>query len=296
MTSATSTERSGALPLNPAVPVISKLSPNFGSTKGGTTVTISGTNLGHPISVRFGQTFGKITRVVSSTEIEVDAPPGTGVVDVFVKTPAGESAASPSTHFSYHGGPAVTSVEPTIGLSAGGTTVYVKGRNFVGNVTVLFGAHQATIVKVIGPGDVEVKAPAGSGVVDVTVITVIGTSPKVAGDKYTYREGDPTVTGLSPAQGVPAGGTPVTITGTNLLGATAVHFGPNMATIVKEVSASKLMVTSPAGQGTVHVTVTTPAGLSPRTRVDEFSYNVVGAPGPHPLAIRAHERAKKRRD
>jgi hypothetical protein len=40
----------------------------------------------------------------------------------------------------------------------------------------------------------------------------------------------PTVTGLSPTSGLVACGTPVTISGTNFTGATAVDFGTNAAT------------------------------------------------------------------
>jgi hypothetical protein len=284
------------LPAKGPAPTITRLSPNYGSLKGGTAVTIIGTNLGHPVSVRFGPIYGKITKAVSDTEIEVTAPAGKGVIDVFVSTPSGISAAGPETHYSYYGGPAVTGIEPSVGLSSGGTTVYVKGHNFVGDVSVRFGSVEATVVKVIGPNDVEVKTPKGYGVVDVVVSTPIGTSSKISADHFTFREGDPTVTSISPTSGPVGGGNSVTIKGTNLLGATALHFGSVSAKIDKDVSASSLVVTAPAGQGTVHVTVTTPAGLSAKTHADEYSYNVVSATRhPHPGAVQAHQRARGRR-
>ncbi|MEU1628434.1 IPT/TIG domain-containing protein [Streptomyces sp. NPDC020096] len=67
---------------------------------------------------------------------------------------------------------------------------------------------------------------------------------------------------VSPSQGSTSGGTPVTITGTNLGGATAVHFGSRPATGVTSVSATQLTAVSPSGSGTVEVTVTTPGGNS----------------------------------
>ena len=48
----------------------------------------------------------------------------------------------------------------------------------------------------------------------------------------------PTVTGLNPTFGPTAGGTPVTISGTNFTGATVVDFGPNAATNFTVVSAT----------------------------------------------------------
>ncbi|WP_048555691.1 IPT/TIG domain-containing protein, partial [Nostocoides japonicum] len=65
----------------------------------------------------------------------------------------------------------------------------------------------------------------------------------------------------------------VTITGTNLTGATAVKFGTTPATKLKVVSAKKATATSPAGTaGTVDVTVTTPGGTSPTNTADRFTY------------------------
>ena len=78
--------------------------------------------------------------------------------------------------------------------------------------------------------------------------------------------------GLSPNKGPATGGTFVTITGTNLTGAVAVHFGAALAKIDKIVSATRIVVTSPKGSGTVAVTVTTAGGTSAKSAVDRFTY------------------------
>ena len=82
----------------------------------------------------------------------------------------------------------------------------------------------------------------------------------------------PTVTSVTPNNGPPAGGTSVTITGTNFSGATAVKFGGNAAGLFSVVSATQITATSPAGTGTVDVTVTTPGGTSATGAADQFSY------------------------
>ena len=65
----------------------------------------------------------------------------------------------------------------------------------------------------------------------------------------------------------------MTITGTNLAGATAVDFGGNAATIVSD-SATQIVVTDPAGTaGTVDVTVTTAGGTSATSAADQFTYD-----------------------
>ena len=85
--------------------------------------------------------------------------------------------------------------------------------------------------------------------------------------------GGPTVTGISPVTGSTAGGTTVTITGTNFLGATAVKFGTTQAVFTPPVSATSITATSPAGTaGIVDVTVTTPSGTSATSAADKFTY------------------------
>jgi hypothetical protein len=87
----------------------------------------------------------------------------------------------------------------------------------------------------------------------------------------------PTVTGLSPASGPTTGGTSVTITGTNLAGASAVAFGSAPATSFTVTSATSITATSPVGAaGTVDVTVTTLGGTSTLASTDHFTYAVSG--------------------
>jgi YVTN family beta-propeller protein len=84
----------------------------------------------------------------------------------------------------------------------------------------------------------------------------------------------PVVTGISPASGPLAGGTTVTITGSNFTGATAVSFGGTPATSFTVSSDTSITAVSPAASnvGTVDVTVTTPNGTSATGPADQFSY------------------------
>ena len=88
----------------------------------------------------------------------------------------------------------------------------------------------------------------------------------------------PVVTGLVPTSGPPAGGTTVTINGSGFTGATGVSFGSTAATIVNVESDSQLTATSPAGNGTVDVTVTTPNGTSQTSSADLFTYTLPPSP------------------
>ena len=82
----------------------------------------------------------------------------------------------------------------------------------------------------------------------------------------------PRVTRVGPASG--ATGTVVTISGTNLTGATAVTFGPgNPSTTVTVVNDTTVTAVAPAGSGTVDVQVTTPSGTSQVQTDDWFTYS-----------------------
>ena len=105
-----------------------------------------------------------------------------------------------------------------------------------------------------------------------------GTSAASATNASTVNNyvAPPTVTSISPADGLPAGGSMVTIVGTNLANAT-VRFGTK-AVLVTSDSATKIVVISPSGAGTVPVTVTTAGGTSAVSAADQFTYLKIGIP------------------
>jgi hypothetical protein len=91
----------------------------------------------------------------------------------------------------------------------------------------------------------------------------------------------PAVSGVSPSSGSTAGGEVVTITGSNLDGATGVSFGGTPAASFSAVSATQVAATAPArAQGTVDVRVTEPGGQSSVTPADVYSYVTPGVTPP----------------
>jgi subtilase family serine protease len=84
----------------------------------------------------------------------------------------------------------------------------------------------------------------------------------------------PTVKQISPSSARSRGGAHVVITGGDFSGASSLTFGSAVVTRSKftVVSPTKIDVVVPAGAGRVHVTVTTRAGTSTRTRADVFNY------------------------
>jgi len=164
----------------------------------------------------------------------------------------------------------VTGVSPASGPGAGGTKVTITGSGLAGATAIYFGSAAASEFEVRSASEIVAVVPRGSGTVAVTVITPAGPSHSGAPDRYTYE--DSTVTALSPRRGPEGGGTSVTITGTRLLGASAVQFGSTPASSFEVVSETQIDAVSPAGSGAVQVTVSTPEGTSAATPASEFTY------------------------
>ena len=249
-----------------AAPTLTAISPASGPAAGGTSVTLTGTNLTGATAVKFGSTAATSFTVNSATSITATSPAGSGTVDVTVTTPGGTSNGESFTYTV--AAPTLTAISPASGPAAGGTSVTLTGTNLTGATAVKFGSTAATSFTVNSATSITATSPAGSGTVDVTVTTPGGTSN---GESFTYTVAAPTLTAISPASGPAAGGTSVTLTGTNLTGATAVKFGSTAATSFTVNSATSITATSPAGSGTVDVTVTTPGGTS---NGESFTYTV----------------------
>ncbi|MFG3137221.1 IPT/TIG domain-containing protein [Streptomyces sp. NPDC048211] len=239
------------------------ISPNQGSTSGGTTVTITGVNLSGATAVHFGSRTATIT-ANTPTSITVIDSAGCGVVDVNVTTAGGTSNSLP---FFYISPPIAVSLGPDSGPTAGGNTVDINGYGLstAGNVT--FGSNSATPT-VVSDSQLSVVVPSGSssGSVDVTVATTGGTTAPLT---YTYVDA-PTLVSLTPASGSASGGTSVTVNGTGLTSTTDVTFGGTTASFAVLNNTTLVAVTPPGTAGSVDVVVTTKGGSA--TVSDGFTY------------------------
>jgi hypothetical protein len=83
------------------VPSVTRISPTSGPATGGTTVTITGVQIGGATGVNFGVMPAASFTVVSNTTVTAVSPPGVGVVNVTVTTAAGQTANVASDRFVY---------------------------------------------------------------------------------------------------------------------------------------------------------------------------------------------------
>ena len=257
-------------------PTVSSIGPTAGPVAGGTVVTLTGTGFSGATAVTFGATAATSFTVNSATSITAVTPANSaGTVDVRVTTANGTSATSAADQYTYIAAPTVSSISPTAGPSAGGTTVMIHGTGFSDTTSVTFGATAATSFTIDSASQITATTPAGTGTVDIVVTTAGGTSATSAADQFTYLAA-PAVTGISPTSGPSIGGTTVTITGTNFTAATAVTFGATAASGFTVNSAISITATAPSGSGIVDIRVTTAGGTSATSASDQFTY--VSAP------------------
>ncbi|MGW4227024.1 IPT/TIG domain-containing protein [Streptomyces bauhiniae] len=241
-------------------PTINTINPTQGPTTGGTTVTLTGTGMTGATAVRFGSTNATSFTVNSATQITAVSPPrAAGAAAVTVIHPTGNSN---SVTFTYVVAqvPTVTGVSPANGPTAGGTSVVLTGTGFTGATAVTFAGIPATSFLVNSATQITAVTPPGiPGAAEVRVTTPGGTS---APDAFFFYAAPPTLQSGDPVQGPAAGGTVVTLTGTNLLNTSAVLFGSANAASFTVVSATQITATAPPGTGSVPVTVVTPGGTS----------------------------------
>ena len=260
----------------PPVPALTALSTPSVPTAGGP-VTLTGSGFTGATSVTFGGVPATSFTVVSDTRIDAVAPihtVATGVVAV--TTLGGASPTSPP--FAWVAPtPVVTSISPTQGPLAGGTTVTIHGSGFLFPTAVTFGGTQAASVSVQSDTTMVATSPAhAAGAADVRISTSGGTSATGAASTFTYQATAPSVTSLTPNQGLASGGEQIVVKGIGFTGATAVTFGTTAASSFVVTDANTIVALAPAhAAGVATVTVTTPNGTSGANLGALYQYNPI---------------------
>jgi hypothetical protein len=118
-------------------------------------------------------------------------------------------------------GPVVIGIDVTTGPTSGGTTVTISGIYFTDDCTVDFGTVAAQDVKYVSPIELKATTPAGFGLVNVTVMNKLGTSPTTPA--FAFGGPEPlVVTSITPESGPQ--GSNLTLNGRGLAKVTSVVF------------------------------------------------------------------------
>jgi PKD repeat protein len=256
-----------------AVPTFTSIAPLSGTTLGGTAVTITGSGFIGATTVAIGG-IAATGFTIGDTSITATTPAhAAGAVDIVVTTPNG-TATGPGAYTYGAAPPTFGSIAPSAGLIAGGTTVTITGSGFTGATGVTFGGTAATGVTVVSDTSITATSPFHSaGVVNVVVTTPGGIATGT--NAYTYTTtAAPTFTSIAPAAGPIAGGTAVTITGTNFVagGLLGVMIDGVPATSVVRSSTTKITAVTPAGTAGAKDVVVTNSDGQTVTRTGAYTY------------------------
>lgn len=233
-------------------PDITGLNPTSGTTAGGDSVIITGTNFGTTEdTVAIGGTTVSASNVTwtSNTSITFTTPShAAGAVYVVVtNATTGLSSGSSDAQAAYTyvvpvSTPTISSLSPYHGAAAGGYQVEINGSNFgtSSGATVNWGGSSVTATWVssslIRVPSIPSGTAGGSANVTVTVGGVTSAAVSFSYDSATTDASVPTITNLNPNSGRPDVDVLVTITGTNFepsgLTQGTVRFGTIQATVI----------------------------------------------------------------
>ena len=241
-------------------PVVTAVSTTW--AKPDEVITITGTNLmGVKVpAVVFGAK--KVAPLLGSTQTELQVKVPSGLAGG--PLPLAVTHTGGTARTSFYIAPAVKSITPASGTTAGGTVASILGSGFTGVTNfsddpatagvderldgVTIGGTRVTKLISVSDKEVVVKVPPGTdAAAPVVVRTTAGGTIAESGDlvKYAYRP-LPAVTSVSQNWNAINTPTPVVFTGVNLTETTAVYFGALAGTdVVADPAAGTLTVTPP---------------------------------------------------
>jgi heme/copper-type cytochrome/quinol oxidase subunit 2 len=174
--------------------------------------------------------------------------------------------------------PTITSFTPRTGSTSGGTVVAITGTNFQNGAIARFGESTAVSTTVNSATSINAISPIhGAGDVTLTVTNPDGQNGSASA--FTYVLPPVSVASVSPSSGSNAGGTAITISGSNFDSGATVLIGSLSASNVNVVNANSITATTPpgpfdfSGSASRDVTVTNPDGRT-ATLTNGFSYTL----------------------
>ncbi len=229
-------------------PTVTSFTPASGAV--GTVMTIAGNNLSSVTAVAFNGVSAGAPTIVSATSIKATVPLGATTGPISVTNLAGTAQSTSAFKVLPH----ITSFTPS---GVAGASVTISGTNLmIGNATptVKIGTVVVPVTSAT-PTQVVVTVPSTAVTATLSVTTADGTATSAT------QFGVIKVTSFTPTSG--AVGATVTITGTNLSGATGVRFnGGSPVTPLVTPTATTVKAIVPAGATTGPISVVTPAGTA----------------------------------
>jgi hypothetical protein len=213
----------------------------------GSTITLTGNNLGSVSSVTIGEVEAGFT-VLSATSIVVTVPAGVVSGSKINATNAGGTATT--SKFIYQ----AAVIENVTSAAKVGETVTLTGKALKAR-SIVFGGNKGAKPVINENGTVTVVVPTGALTGPIRITTSAGV---YFTKSFTVTPPAPIVSSFSPATGK-NGVTVVTVRGTALRGATAT-VGTTAVTVLPGANSTSFKFVIPAGSTSGKITVTTPGG------------------------------------
>jgi hypothetical protein len=273
-TSAGSFTLPASFTVKPALPTIISINPDSGNRETTLNIIIDGTNLSTASEVLFGKniivnSFIVLSSNQISANISIPASSDVGFRDVSVTT-LGGSFAFPNSFTIKPALPKIISISPDSGSQGATLNVTIFGTNLSGASEIRLGAGIAVNnFKIASPNLIEttitILTSANTGAKDVSVTTPGGNF--IYPNGFIVKQGVPTISSISPEDGIQGKKLTVIISGSNLEEAIAVNFGAG--TVVQSFTnlsptqlSVNLLILEDAVTGVRDVGVTTLGGSS----------------------------------
>lgn len=268
---------SGGFSYTPA-PSVGSVTPSQGGIAGGTSITVSGTGFSGTPSVYLGSTqCSNVQRIDGTTLTCVTPAHAAGVVTVVLQNPDGQVSNALANGFRFQAPPQITSVSPSSGDPAGGTSVTVTGSGFVSGATVKFDTSPCNTPSVSSTTISCTTSSHPEGAATITVTNPDGQIASRSGIFFYSSQAAPTVSSVSPGVGPAGGGTTLTITGTGFDNS-SVSIGGTACTSVNVVSATQITCTTSAKTAGSYAIVITNGDLQSGSLANAFTYSSNAAP------------------
>ncbi len=254
-----------------AAPVISGITPNAGSVMGGTSVTISGLNFVNGATADFAGSSCDSLTVVNSNQITCTTTAhAAGIIGVTVTNPDGQVSV-PYAGYTYQPAPSVTGVSPNVGALAGGTNITITGTGFLSGASVMVGGVTCGSQNVVNSTTLTCWTSAhAAATVDILVVNS-DSQYDIGTNLFTYQAAAHTQS-VSPSVGPTAGGTVLTITGTDFIAGATVDIGGAPCTSPSVVNSTTLTCTTSASTDTHQLVFVTNPDLQTPSSAAFFQY------------------------
>ncbi len=260
---------------NYTAPTASSASPLIGPTGGGVLITLVGANFGLSGIVTIGGvecpwagSLGSWSHTQVLCTLRVSSGSGLPIV----LTVASQTVTFTGT-FSYVA-PSISAISPTTGSTVGGTIVTVTGSSFgadTGSRSITIGGASCS-VQSWSHTSIVCSTPAGQGLQQAVLVTAAsGLNSAGASSAASFSYNAPSLSStISPTAASTAGGTNITLTGSNFGQAATVTVGGVACSRISQTS-SQFVCTLPAGVGINRPVVMSVAGQL--SNAIQFSYS-----------------------